>query len=297
MTDILLGAADTYNSDQLRPWIQSARDSGFDGHIWIIVYRKGPQWDSTLFNQYKVGLYEVTRDAYNNEIEYQIQNSPTCVHNLRMYHFWELLTRLDRRDIEHCICTDISDVIFQRNPSEWLRTHLYGGKERGGAFVAGSESIRYAREEWGYTNMIKGYGLLNWELQAKEWQIYNVGTLGGDIEVMMHLCGTIYRMTENRYYPSDQSSLNMLIRGAFEDHFTPAFEKMAWAANLGTTDDPTKQWLWARCNEPRPTITPEGRVLNSEGEEYFLVHQYNRVPELKKIIEEKYAGNSQLSVL
>jgi hypothetical protein len=35
-------------------------------------------------------------------------------------------------------------------------------------------------------------------------------------------------------------------------------------------------------------IFEDGLVLNTEGDPFVIVHQYDRVPELKKFIQEKY---------
>jgi hypothetical protein len=63
-----------------------------------------------------------------------------------------------------------------------------------------------------------------------------------------------------------------------------------WACQLGTTADPSKiEQFRPFLLEPSPKLDGD-KVVTSEGIEYTIVHQYDRVPEWKKIIEEKYNG-------
>jgi hypothetical protein len=119
------------------------------------------------------------------------------------------------------------------------------------------------------------------------WLACNVGTIAGDANVMPEVFSTIFQMTEGRYYPSDQSSFNVLMNGLLTDKRMLATHYDNWAAQLGTTNDPTKSHLWPRLCEPRPQIK-DGWVYNNDGQMYHLVHQWDRVPELKSIIPARY---------
>lgn len=288
MKDILIGAADLYSWKDIKAWAISARRSGFDGDIYLITYRV----DDDVFREgeaYGIEFYPVTHTPYSTPIVHTIQNSPTQSHNLRFYHAWELLTRLYQEGIQYryVIMTDVRDVIFQTNPTDWLLNEL-STLPTNNEIVASSEAIRYCDEEWGKENLINGFGQLLYDLEGYNWQCMNVGTIAGYSGTMKDLFHTIFRMTEGRYYPSDQSSFNVLLRSVFIP-WMYASQTYAWAAQCGTTLDPTKSWLWGRCNEPRPTILENGIVVNSHNTPFVIVHQYDRVPELKKIIQERYS--------
>jgi hypothetical protein len=291
--DILMGAVDMLEWWQVKPWVMSAKETGFDGDIWLIVYRASDEFIQQA-QAAGVNLYQVQHTPYLTPIQHVIQNSPTQSHNLRFYHGWELLTRLHvdnedwfRSDIQpetripYVIMTDVRDVIFQRNPTEWINSFGFDN-----SIIAPSEGIDFENEPWNKDNMIRGYGQAFYDLEAKEYTAYNVGTIAGDIYQMQELFHVLYSMTEGRYYPSDQSTFNVLAHGsAFKMVMTPMDE--GWAAQCGTTLDPTKSFLWPHCIEPRPSVVG-GKVYNSKGELYTLVHQWDRVPELKTIINEKY---------
>jgi hypothetical protein len=284
MKDVLIGAADLYGWEQIRPWVVSARHSGFDGDIYLICYRVDS--DMVKAEEYGVELYQVEHTPYSQLITHEQQGSPTQAHNLRFYHAWELLTRLRKHEevlYRHVIMTDARDVIFQSNPSEWLAYNL---PRR--VLVAPSEHIAYNREPWNQFNLVKGFGETFWEIEASDWKAYNVGTIAGQAEFMAGLFHTIYRMTEGRYYPSDQSSFNVLLHTQIFNDALYASELDGWAAQMGTTNDPTKDFLWARCCEARPRILEDGTVVNSRNEPFVLVHQYDRVPQLKTLISERY---------
>jgi hypothetical protein len=61
-----------------------------------------------------------------------------------------------------------------------------------------------------------------------------------------------------------------------------------WACQLGTTADPSKIDLFKPVLlEPSPKLEGD-KVVTSEGIKYTIVHQYDRVPDWKKVIEAKY---------
>jgi hypothetical protein len=290
MKDILIGGADGYTFEQVKPWFQSAKDSGFMGEIWLIVYRMASD-DIARLEQAGVKVYEVKHDPYGQPIRHAGPNTPTQAHNLRFYHAWELLTRLsyEGEHFRYTIMTDVSDVIFQTNPIIWLEKQM-DYDFHSWNMVVSSEGIKYQDEEWGRDNLINGFGEITYDLIGKDWRIQNVGVLAGHGGYMKGLFNTIFRMTEGRFYPSDQSSFNVLLRSGMIDggEVEWATHDGWWACQLGTTMDPTKPWLWDRLQEPRPTIRPDGLVVNKGGRPYAIVHQWNRVPELKTLITEKY---------
>jgi hypothetical protein len=61
-----------------------------------------------------------------------------------------------------------------------------------------------------------------------------------------------------------------------------------WAAQLGTTADPSKiESFRPHLLEAEPQMI-DGKVCTSTGNVFTIVHQYDRVPEWRKIIEANY---------
>jgi hypothetical protein len=226
----------------------------------------------------------VNHDPFLHAIQHAVQGSPTQAHNLRFFHAWELLTRLGVDNYRFCIMTDVRDVIFQTNPSTWLENSGL----RQNRFIAPSEGIIYENEDWGRTNMIHGHGDVMWEMTMHDKLIYNVGTIAGDVDFMRRLFYMIYSMTGGRHYPSDQSSFNILCHDLLKEHCVSTLMKKGWAAQIGTTWDHTKSWLWQHLVEPKPIIRGDGVVLTDDGEEFCIVHQWDRNDTLKRIALAKY---------
>lgn len=281
MSDILIGAADLYTYKDVRPWMQSARESGFDGDIFLICYRIDDSVKQEA-EKWNVALYEANHTPYGTEIQHQQKGSPTQAHNYRFYHAWELLTRLETL-YRFVIMTDVRDVVFQKNPALFLDDDNHGQN----FIIAPSEGIMYADEDWNKNNLINGFGQVFWDLIGHKWPACNVGTIAGSHLSMWSLFHAIFTMTEGRYYPSDQSSFNVLINFAFTKPTIYCHLQCGWAAQLGTTLDPTKSWLWERCNEGKPVIKGD-EVYTEDGKLFTIVHQWDRVPELNKLVREKY---------
>ena len=103
---------------------------------------------------------------------------------------------------------------------------------------------------------------------------------------MSKFSSQIYEMTKRNYYPSDQSSYNIILNSL--NNVVHTNHSHAWACQIGTTADPTKSWLWERLIDSQPSIV-DGKAFNPELDiEYCIVHQWNRNPELKQAILERY---------
>ena len=61
-----------------------------------------------------------------------------------------------------------------------------------------------------------------------------------------------------------------------------------WAAQLGTTVDPSKKAQFGPLLLEPPPVMINGEVATSKGNVFTIVHQYDRIPGWKERIEEKY---------
>jgi hypothetical protein len=284
MKDIVIGAVDGYNFEQVAPWILSLKESGFDGEIWLVVYRADERVVAS-FETYGVNVYKVDHDPFLRPIQHAQAGTPTQAHNLRFFHAWELLTRLGSENYRYCIMTDVRDVYFQKNPSEWLVTASIAESE----FLAPSEGIMFGDESWNKDNMIQGHGPVMWDLTMYDKKVYNVGTIAGGASTMHRLFYLIYSMTCGRHYPADQSSFNILVSHILAGQVRVVDMWQGWAAQIGTTLDPTKSHLWPHNCEPKPRIGPDNLVYTEGGQPFVMVHQWDRNPTLKSYITQKYS--------
>mgnify|MGYP003351271356 CR=1 FL=1 len=270
--DLIIGGFSNYDWDKIKYWANSIDISGFTGHKIAVALSTDKKTIETLIDK-NFTVVQVT------------QNKNIPIHVERFIHIWNVLSNLQKDFVpRYVVTTDVKDVVFQRNPIEWLEENLDGKH-----LVAGSESMKYKDEPWGNQNLYEAFG--EWfHNRYKENPIYNVGTIAGSFPVVRDLCLMIFQMSINRPIPIvDQAVYNFLLwQEPYRSITKFATSEDGWAAQLGTTADPSKiDQFKPFLLEETPKMIDE-KVVTSTGKEFALVHQYDRVPEWKNIIERKY---------
>ena len=131
---------------------------------------------------------------------------------------------------------------------------------------------------------------MEWEwLQNKV--SYCSGTIVGESEYLRDLFINIYRWsmtTSNPDQLSDQAAYNVLINlNGIVDNVQKVNQEEGFVTQLGTVlvkKDEFKDVLL----EPTPIVDENYIVKNQKGEPFCLVHQYDRIPEFKNFIYQKY---------
>jgi hypothetical protein len=203
------------------------------------------------------------------------------VHNQRFFDIYEILKRPQYSQHRSVICTDVRDVIFQYNPSEWITNNNVP------KLTFGSELVHYKTEDWGIQNVLDGYKETGLD-RVFENEIYNVGVINGRLQPFIDFCWILYWFSRGAHHNiSDQSGLNMLLSTSFFEDVHLSADKTAWAAQLGTTLDPKTSRYWPLLTDTAPQVIDD-MVVNSKHEPYCIAHQYDRIPFLKPIIDKKY---------
>lgn len=279
MKDLIIGCSNNYNWNTIKFWVNSIKKSGFDGRIVLVLLNCD---SSTVKKVVDSGVNVIA--FQQDEDKNLVYNPPhkVPVHVDRFLHMYEFLSI--EKDFRYVITTDVRDVVFQKNPSEWLEQNL-GNKN----CVFSSESIAYENEPWGNRNLLETFGPYIHE-RFKKNEIFNVGVLAGKCDAIKSLMINIFTAAINRPIPiCDQSTFNFMV--SQEPYIsTNLYTKSedGWACQLGTTADPSKiNDFRPFLLEPSPKLVGD-KVVTSEGKEFVIVHQYDRVPEWKKIIEEKF---------
>jgi hypothetical protein len=107
---------------------------------------------------------------------------------------------------------------------------------------------------------------------------------------MRDLAAMIFVMSVNRPISIvDQSTFNFMIsQEPYKSTSKYMRSESGWAAQLGTTADPSKiDQFRPLLLEAEPKLVDD-QVTTSTGIPFTIVHQYDRVPEWRKILEEKY---------
>ena len=277
MKDLIVGCATNYDWSKLKYWVNSINRSGFEGDKVLILMNCDKDTVKKISDS-GFSIIAFNQDA-NGNLSY---NSNMMVHVERFFHIYQLLKDNLYR---YVITTDVKDVVFQQNPSVWLENNFTDNDD----LVFSSESMKYKDEPWGNQNLLETFGPQIYE-DFKNHTIFNVGVLAGRGYAMKDLMMNIFASCIHRPIKiCDQSTFNFLI----SQHpylKTSKYTKSedGWACQLGTTADPSKiEQFRPFLLEPSPKLD-EDKVVTSEGIEYTIVHQYDRVPEWKKVIEAKY---------
>lgn len=285
--DVVITAITGYNFHHIAPWVNSLDRSGFTGVKAVVCYNTDHETVEELVKRgYSILAFH--KDPVTGDLSYPNRDFSIVVD--RFLHYWLMLDNpQNAAGIRYVVATDAKDVIFQRNPSEFLNSIDPG-------ILVSSEAIAYEHEPWGLNNLTQSFGPLVYE-QHKTNTIINCGVLAGTFNHFMGLCKTVYLLSHGtvQHVPGgggpDQAALNILLSTeAYKDCTTVTRHGGNWTAQLGTTMDPNK------INGYRPHITEALPVFNKEtgfvencyGEPYTIVHQWDRVPEVRAMVEGMY---------
>ena len=202
----------------------------------------------------------------------------------RFLDLWGFFTRMDLSQYRYVIHTDVKDVVFQTNPSDWLTANM--GKAK---ILASCESLQYQHEPWGADNLKNSFPMVYDVLKDKP--IWNCGVQAGDPVVMRDLWLTIYNMsTGNTVYNPDQAAYNVLLNMEPYKSITKySMSEDGWACQAGTTIDPAKiQGFLPHLLEAQPTWV-NGWACTSKGVKHAVLHQYDRIPTWRQVVETRYA--------
>lgn len=287
--DLIVGCIDHYDFAKIEPWVNSAVNCGFAGDIALFCYNINQETIARL------GSLGILTYAHNSDQAGNAYfNSPRAIVVQRFFDLWNASRNLRwATKYRYVIATDVKDVIFQRNPSEFLESWAADRK----LINVGSECLLYRDEPWGNQNMFDSYGpqVHNHMLQKC---IYNCGTLSGSAEAMQDLFLNIFLMSNNNpVHNPDQAALNVILSMKPWADIT-RFNRMqsGYACQAGTTNDPSKIDAFRpnllESEQPFLDVN-DGLVKYNEPymkvpTPFYLVHQYDRIPSWKKIIESKY---------
>jgi hypothetical protein len=276
--DAVIGFITGYKFDKLKPWIKSLEESGFEGDKILVCY----DIESNVIDE--IGRHGISVIKMPIPQPFNI-----VVH--RFYHLWQILSK-SKQKYRYVITTDVADVIFQTNPSKWLDdfSNITGECN----IIGSSEGLRYRDEPWGKENMRLSFGPMIQEGML-ERGIFNAGVIAGNHDYIRDLALNVFLSCQGSplYVPGgggpDQAAYNVIINmEPWWECLTIADHYDGWACQCGTTVDPNK------IDSFRPHLLEGEPVWDGEyaltpyGKKYAIVHQYNRVPEWKEVIEKRY---------
>ena len=291
--DLIIGAASNYTWNQIKFWINSIKKTGFTGDVVIVGTNMDKETQDKLTeNGVKTSLYGIVQS--DGSVKAHSNGAP---HVERFFYIYNFLNTIED-EYQHIITTDVRDVIFQTNPSDWLEENLLSH-----FLVASEEGMKYKHEPWGNQNLHDTFGPFFHNI-LKEASIKNVGVIAGDLNYVRSLLVLLFQMSINRPIAIvDQAVFNFIIAldpYNYDTLFTT--NKDAWAIQLGTTKEAVRagggdlgavyrnklQDYEKLYYDMQPVFTADGEVINADQKKFCIVHQWDRIPFLKALIEKKY---------
>ena len=293
--DLTIGYGAGYNWDQLKYWVNSIKRSGFQGDIVLCGT------DLTKETVDKLTSEGVTVSAHGNVTDngdYENNSKSLAPHIERFFWLWNFLndppTEVTYR---YVITTDVRDVIFQKNPIPFMEDNLILSKK----LLVSNEGLLYEHEPWGADNFQRGYGPFFYEAIAREQEIANVGVVAGEAAYVKDLLLSIFQMCLHRpYQVLDQAAYNfLLVMKPWRDICSFQRNASGWAIQLGTTEQAVFEGAGDLGKNPEgykenyietQPIVGEDVVKTCLGQEFCIVHQYDRINSLKTAVERIYGA-------
>ena len=257
MKDLVISAIANYLPEKIKIYVESLNDSGFEGDKIMICYNLPQETIEYLSSK--------GWECYGAEL----QGHP---HMKRLIDMWWFLQN-DERKWNRIITTDVRDIVWQTNPSNWLSDNLNS------EIIVASECIKNQDEPWAHKNIHEGYGPIFWDL-IKENIVANVGVIAGkyqSVKDLLQLVWLVSQAGDTRHF-TDQSALNLIINNSLLSNKIQLNSDFALQVDTLTKDTRFEKKTYSIENE----IVMNGEIP------YVLVHQYDRNQELKYLIENKY---------
>ena len=233
--DMIIGVVDNYDWDKIKYWANSIKKSGFDGYKALIVYNMDA---ATVKKLTEEDFMLIGCNQYDEKTGFAHDNSRGNVMVDRFFHISSFLSMLeDPMGVDRVIVTDVRDVVFQDNPTNWLNDNFLNNCD----ILVGSENMTYGAEPWGKNNMQKAFGPLFLD-KLKDSPIFCAGVIAGDMASLRDLCMNIWLVCRG-LNPNvdggggpDQAALNILLdleAYRYSTLFTNA--NSGWVLHAGTS--------------------------------------------------------------
>lgn len=266
--DVVISVVQNYNWEQIRCYANSLVRTGFAGTKLMLAKNITPDARIHLID---LG-FQVVDFFIKRETRFvQCDRFEPAVKFLRNRHF------------RYVIWTDVRDLVFQTNPSMWLEKNLKPHR-----IVAATEYILVKNEPYNDRWMRDSVptDVHKW---LREQEICCGGTLVGEHEVMCDVLAEVYRLTSLSSKANDQSVLNYVLRvSPFKEVTRIPKREEGFTANCGLYLAEDGKGL-VRTEVPL-TLDRERAVVYVPGTDipFSIVHQYDRDPVWKDLIERKY---------
>mgnify|MGYP003352863148 CR=1 FL=1 len=124
MKDLLISLSSNYNFNDLKPWVVSFNKTGSGAEKIILVYN----CDLDTVNELESRGFTVMSPAPRTDIGYSYTHPTIFPHVERFFHMW-LFLRERKNKFRYIVSTDIRDVVFQKDPFEFVHKLLLNNQK------------------------------------------------------------------------------------------------------------------------------------------------------------------------
>lgn len=274
-SDLILGISDNYNYFHLARFFESLFKTSFDGKVVLFA---GPNTGPHTLRKLRSLNVEVIR--YESQFPYitgphpdnfKALPSPIHIYNFRHFLYYNYL--LNHEEVfKNVLLTDTRDVVFQKDPFDFpIADSLYVAMESRDKIIG---TCHY-NSNW----VRKGYGQAKLDELADKI-VSCAGTTLGPARHVKHYLHTLL---------TDIISLH----DAYDCADQAVHNKLLYAGAI----QPVRQLF----NDDTPILTvghefafqydAEGYLMDGRGQRANIVHQYDRHPNLLKIIDDQVFPN------
>lgn len=281
--DLVIGAVSGYVWPDVQYWVNSLERSDYRGRRVVVAYEAAFETVDAFLDR---GFDVVTFAEKGRRFVYPrkgFRHEDTSIN--RFYQVWRFL-QSQAEPFRFVVAVDVRDVVFQRDPAEWLDEHL--GEKK---LNVGSEGARVDEEPWNSEVILESYGPVI-HRSVGERELFNAGTIAGTGEALRDFTLNVYLCSRSNAVPyTDQAALNLLLS---LDAYRPITRFNGpdedWACQAATVAPDSEYLAASRPSAPNWSPTFDGeRVCTPDGSPYCIVHQYDRVPAWKDRLQALYA--------
>lgn len=291
--DLIIGSVFGYDWSTIQYWVNSIQKTDFKGDIVLVGSNlKRETLEEIVGRSVFIKCYGKQDEDGNI-----VSDSKMAPHVERFFYIWDALKEMDPTEYRYVVATDVKDVIFQSDPFPYIesKTTLYY------SMIASGEGMLYENEPWGNKNYLDCFGPYFHEMMKKK-MICNVGVFGGFFADVQNMALLLFQMSLNRPVKIvDQAVYNFLVHMTENVNTYISNNDDAWAIQLGTTRYAVESGSgdlgqayknnvdeYEMLYEYEQPIIENGIVYNSKKEKFAIVHQYDRIPDLKQNIMNMY---------
>lgn len=268
--NLILGIIDGYHYGHIARFFESLMNTAYKGHVCVFA---GPRTDPQAVCRLERIKVEVIR--YNDSFpfiekphkdNFKSLPNPIHIYNFRHFLYYNYILEHEQ-DIENVLLTDIRDVFFQNDPFDFaIGSNLYVAME--------SRDLSIAEDSFNSKWILNGYG--RQVLQEVGDNIISCAgtTIGPLAEMKRYLFKMLMdiQLLKDAYHCADQAVHNVLLNRGSLDPVVRLFNEDSPVLTVAT------------LNSSFFDLDEEGYVLNERKQRVNLIHQYDRHPELKKVV-------------